>query len=204
MFVLRLLSTCVDIFWGSPSTFPIVYRRPFEKSLVGYSGNALKNFTDEHGDKIELHKFLQYIFFEQWKDLKNYCVSNGISIIGDIPIYAGFESADVWTHGRVFKLSGEMIPEQVAGVPPDYFSATGQRWGNPLYSWFDVNGSLKDETMKWWLKRIMHLSEMVDYIRIDHFRAFESYWAIDAAEETAVRGEWKKGPGKALRSYLWC
>ncbi|HEX2095615.1 MAG TPA: 4-alpha-glucanotransferase, partial [Longimicrobiaceae bacterium] len=120
--------------------------------------------------------------------------ARGVRIIGDIPIFVAYDSADVWAHGELFELDGEGRPTVVSGVPPDYFSATGQRWGNPLYRWEEMRG----EVFAWWTERFRRTLEMVDVVRIDHFRGFESYWEIPAAEETALHGEWRPGPGTGL------
>ncbi|MHA1983487.1 MAG: 4-alpha-glucanotransferase [Candidatus Hodarchaeales archaeon] len=142
-------------------------------------------------DSILFHKFVQFLFFEQWFAVKKYANSKGIEIIGDVPIFVAFDSADVWSNRQFFYLSESGDPEFVAGVPPDYFSPTGQRWGNPLFRW-DV---LKEDNYDWWIQRIKHATDLVDIIRIDHFRGFESYWRIPANESTAINGKWTKGPG---------
>jgi 4-alpha-glucanotransferase len=154
-------------------------------------------------DEITYHKFIQYLFFCQWAELKQYCNSIGIKIIGDIPIYVTMDSADTWSHRDVFQLDKKTgKPLSVSGVPPDYFSKTGQLWGNPLYRWKDESNNPNKNTASWWVKRISHLNELVDIIRIDHFRGFESYWSVPADEETAINGEWVKGPGIELFDYV--
>jgi 4-alpha-glucanotransferase len=156
---------------------------------------ALAQWSKKLGDKIRFHKFLQYQFFEHWAECKKYCNELGIQIIGDIPIYVTMESADAWANPGILLLDEKSRkPLSVAGVPPDYFSETGQRWGNPLYCWKKGN-ELSSETLRWWVKRITHLHKLVDLIRIDHFRGFEAYWSIPAEEKTAVLGKWIKGPG---------
>lgn len=137
-------------------------------------------------DKVEMEKFLQYIFFKQWLELKAYCNEKGVEIIGDIPIYVDYKSADVWTNSEIFKLNENKLPTAVSGVPPDHFSSTGQRWGNPVYRW-DV---LKKNGYKWWIKRIGHNLKLFDFVRIDHFRGLVAYWEIPANEKTAVKGKW--------------
>jgi len=139
-------------------------------------------------------KFIQYEFFNQWAEIKKYANSKGIRIMGDIPIYVSLDSCDVWSNQRQYLLDEDGKPTKVAGVPPDYFSAEGQLWGNPLYNW-DV---MKEDGYKWWRDRISHMSEMFDAVRIDHFRAIESFWAVPASAETAKEGEWIKGPGMDL------
>ncbi len=152
--------------------------------------------------KIDFHKFVQFIFYRQWYALKEYANKKGIKIIGDIPIYITLDSAEAWAHPEIFQLDPQThTPLKVAGVPPDYFSETGQRWGNPLYKWHE-KGKLKMETMEWWIKRMRHLFQLCDIIRIDHFRGMEAYWAIPAEEKTAINGQWEKGPGKAFFKKL--
>lgn len=143
---------------------------------------------------VALHKFMQYLFFNQWMKLKTYANERNIQIIGDIPIYVSGDSADVWTHPHYFVLDEERRPTHVAGVPPDYFSATGQRWGNPLFDW----ENLEAKGFDWWIERIRASLGLYDITRIDHFRGFEAYWAIPSSEETAVLGEWLSGPEHAL------
>ncbi len=142
--------------------------------------------------KIENEKVLQYFFFSQWNALKEYANSRQIRIIGDIPIFVSLHSADFQANRHLFHTDKNGAPTVVAGVPPDYFSSTGQLWGNPLYDW-KVH---KKEGYSWWLRRIKHLSEMTDIIRIDHFRGFEAYWAVPAGAKTAETGKWLKAPGK--------
>jgi 4-alpha-glucanotransferase len=147
-------------------------------------------------------KFIQFEFFRQWKELKLYCSRHGIQIIGDIPIFVSHDSADVWTHPELFDLDAHGNPNAVAGVPPDYFSETGQRWGNPLYRW-DV---MERQGYRWWIERVQSVLKMVDLIRLDHFRGFEKFWRIPFDSETAVAGSWVEGPGdrifQALRNAL--
>ena len=141
--------------------------------------------------RIEQEKILQHLFEEQWAALKGYCNERGIRIFGDLPIYVNHNSADVWTHPELFKLGPDKRPAFVAGVPPDYFSETGQYWGNPVYRW-DV---LRDTGYAWWIKRLKRNLHLFDMVRIDHFRGFEAYWEIPAQEPNAVRGNWVPGPG---------
>lgn len=150
----------------------------------------LQIFKNQFYDKIEMQKFLQYMFCCQWKSFKRYCNDKGIYIIGDIPIYVDYNSADVWKNSEIFKLDERKYPSFVAGVPPDYYSKTGQLWGNPVYNW----DKLKETGYDWWLKRIKHSFSICDIIRVDHFRGFISYWEIPAAEKTAVNGKWEKAP----------
>ena len=147
-------------------------------------------------ERIEYNKFIQFLFFQQWFEFRSYAHMKGIQIIGDIPIYMTLQGADSWGNHDIVQIHEETgEPVSVSGVPPDYFSKTGQRWGNPLYRWFNDDGTLNEKTIDWWTKRIAHLHRLVDIIRIDHFRAFESFWAIPANEEFATNGEWEKGPG---------
>lgn len=156
---------------------------------------ALNSRRKELADRIRFHSFIQFIFFKQWADFRECCRDLGIEIIGDIPIYITMESADAWSNAGILQLDDQTrLPLAVAGVPPDYFSDTGQRWGNPLYRWHQGK-ALCPETYDWWARRIRHLHRLVDIVRIDHFRGFESYWSIPADEETAVNGRWAKGPG---------
>ena len=159
---------------------------------------ALERTKDEFSEFIDRMKWFQYIFFRQWLSLKNDCNEKGIRIIGDIPIYVVYDSADVWTHPDLFKLDGDLKPSVVAGVPPDYFSETGQYWGNPVYRW-DV---LKDRKYDWWTERIAHNIKLFDYVRVDHFRGFQAFWEIPATEENAVKGEWVEGPQADFFDHL--
>ncbi len=137
-------------------------------------------------------KFIQYEFFRQWAKVKEYANTKGIKIVGDIPIYVAPDSCDVWANKEQFLVDEDGHPRCVAGVPPDYFSADGQLWGNPIYDW----AHMKTDGYKWWRDRLSHMFEMFDGVRIDHFRAFESYWCIPADAKTAREGKWEKGPGK--------
>lgn len=140
---------------------------------------------------LEMWKFVQYEFFQQWAEIKKYANSKGVSIVGDIPIYVSDDSCDVWENPQYFQVDEKGYQSQVAGVPPDYFSADGQLWGNPLYDW----DAMKKDNFKWWKERMKHTLEMFDGVRIDHFRAVESYWSVKATETTAKNGKWIKGPG---------
>ncbi|MDY7031151.1 MAG: 4-alpha-glucanotransferase [Thermodesulfobacteriota bacterium] len=153
---------------------------------------ALESAATEFHDRIDFEKFLQYIFFTQWFSLKQYCGERGIQIIGDMPIYVQYDSVDLWTHPEVFKLNEAKKPYAVAGVPPDYFSKTGQLWGNPLYRW-DV---LKDTGYRWWVQRTKHALKLFDMVRIDHFRGLVGYWEIPAGEKTAMNGKWIEAPAE--------
>ncbi|MBR5088650.1 MAG: 4-alpha-glucanotransferase [Ruminiclostridium sp.] len=145
-------------------------------------------------DSIGFWKFVQYIFYAQWEHLKACANGKGIKIIGDIPIYVSPDGSDIWANTDLFETDEEKRPKRVAGVPPDYFSATGQLWGNPLYRW-DI---MKEDGFSWWISRIEKAAKLYDLVRIDHFRAFDTYWAIPAGEETAINGKWEQGPGMDL------
>jgi 4-alpha-glucanotransferase len=145
-------------------------------------------------EKSDYHRFVQFCFFTQWDALKAYAASKHVRIIGDLPIYVAMNSADVWAHPQLFQLDEALMPPPVAGVPPDYFSETGQRWGNPLFDW----DALEKEGFAWWISRMKASLVLFDMVRIDHFRGFESYWSIPAGEKTAVKGAWIKGPGHKL------
>ena len=155
---------------------------------------AIYRYEEELRDEINFYKYQQYLFSNQWNKLKAYANKEGISIIGDIPIYVAFDSADTWSNPELFQLDNEGNPVAVAGCPPDAFSETGQLWGNPLYSW-DYH---KDTNYEWWIKRIEYSFKLYDVVRIDHFRAFDEYYSIPYGEETAVNGAWKQGPGIEL------
>lgn len=156
--------------------------------------NALKVVYGEVSDEVIYHKFLQYVFWKQWKELKAYANSKGVKIIGDIPIYIAFDSADVWANPELFQLDADVKPVAVAGCPPDGFSATGQLWGNPLYNW----DKHRETGYAWWTSRMNYCREYYDVVRIDHFRGFDEYYSIPYGDDTAVNGHWEKGPGAAL------
>ena len=166
----------------------------WEQGAAQRDPESLAAWKEKLGDEIGLHKYLQYIFFRQWNLLKDYCHGKGIRIVGDIPVYVSYDSADVWGNRHLFFLDEKGSPRVVAGVPPDYFSSTGQRWGNPIYQW-DL---MKESGYRWWTDRFRQNLSMVDIVKIDHFRGFEAYWEIPASEPTAVKGRWVKGPGASL------
>lgn len=159
---------------------------------------ALQALNQEIKDNIEKEKFLQYLFFHQWFALKEYCNQRGIQLIGDIPIYVDYDSVDVWTHPEIFKLDDDMRPVALAGVPPDYFSETGQLWGNPVYRW-DV---LKERGYDWWVQRMAHTLNLFDVVRVDHFRGLVAYWEVPAGESTAIDGRWVEAPAYDFLSTL--
>ena len=155
---------------------------------------ALEEAAQKLGDRVELHAFAQFLFERQWRRLRRRAHENGIQIFGDLPIYVAHDSADVWAHPELFHLDEAGNPSVVAGVPPDYFSETGQRWGNPIYRW-DL---MAMNDYRWWLQRFERCFDLVDLLRIDHFRGFQAYWEIPAEEQTAVNGRWVAGPGAGL------
>ena len=148
-------------------------------------------YREELRDSIRFQYFLQFKFFEQWRALRSYANERGIKIIGDVPIYVPLDSADVWANPELFQLDASRRPTVVAGCPPDSFSADGQLWGNPIYDW----GKMHEERYHWWIRRMKAAARMYDVVRFDHFRGFESYWAVPAGAKTAASGAWKKGPG---------
>lgn len=170
----------------------------WENDLRLRKEEALTKARSEYEDDIEFYKMLQYLFFQQWESLKKYANDKGIEIIGDVPIYVAGDSADVWANPKQFYLDEDLNPIEVAGCPPDGFSADGQLWGNPLFRWDEM----KKDDYAWWTKRIKAMSELYDIIRIDHFRGFDSYYAIPAKDTTAKNGKWKTGPGMDLFHQL--
>jgi 4-alpha-glucanotransferase len=171
---------------GSWSEWPEPLRKREQK--------ALSRFTKDSQAAIEFQSYQQFIFHRQWAALRDYAHEKGIRIIGDIPIFVAYDSADVWMNKDLFYLDEEGYPEVVAGVPPDYFSATGQLWGNPLYKW-DVHQA---DGYQWWLSRLKSVLSQVDIVRLDHFRGFEAYWEVPFGNENAVIGRWVKGPGEGF------
>lgn len=153
-----------------------------------------KELKQKLKEEIKYHSFVQFIFYKQWTELKAYANEKGVKIIGDMPLFVSMDSADVWANPKLFQLDSKGYPTKVAGVPPDYFSETGQLWGNPLYNW-----KIHEKNhFQWWVARVRHQLGLADYLRIDHFRGLESYWAVPAEEKTAINGQWVKAPGKAL------
>lgn len=155
---------------------------------------AVEEYTTKYAEEINFYKFLQYTFNKQWMALKKYANDKNVKIIGDIPIYVAFDSADTWANSQLFQFDSKGYPIAVAGCPPDGFSATGQLWGNPLYNW----EYHKNTGYEWWLSRIAHCYELYDVLRVDHFRAFDEYYAIPYGDEDASGGKWEKGPGMTL------
>jgi len=149
---------------------------------------------NDKGRELAIEQVIQFFFNEQWCALRSYCAERNVKLLGDVAIFVSYDSADVWTHPEIFELDEQRRPLRVSGVPPDYFSATGQRWGNPLYKW----SLLQEHGFDWWIARIRRSLALYDSIRLDHFRGFEAYWSIAAEETTALNGQWMKAPGHAL------
>lgn len=170
--------------------WPEEFRRSNKASLTA--------FTRQHQDALTKVKWLQFVFFSQWHELKTYCNKKGILILGDLPFYMSYDSSDVWAHRQLFKLNDDGTMAGVAGVPPDYFNEDGQLWGMPVYRWDVIEG----ESFKWWTDRIKKHLETCDVLRLDHFRAFASFWEVPAKSKTAKKGKWKRAPGKKLLKWL--
>ena len=152
---------------------------------------TLHEFRESASRDLELRRVTQFFFWEQWRSLRDYCTKKSIRVVGDIAIFVDYDSADVWANRELFRLKDDLRPEVVSGVPPDYFSATGQRWGNPLYNWDAIRATGYD----WWVKRLRWATQTCDFIRLDHFRGFAQFWEIPAPEPTAINGRWVDGPG---------
>jgi 4-alpha-glucanotransferase len=166
----------------------------WEPELVNRHPEAIDRSRRDLAESVDFHKFVQFQFARQWSALRAHANSHGVRIIGDIPIFVALDSSDVWSHQDLFYLDAHGRPTVVAGVPPDYFSKTGQRWGNPLYRW----DTMSEQGYGWWIERIRNTLTQVDIVRIDHFRGFEAYWEIPAENRTAEVGRWVKGPGEAF------
>lgn len=170
----------------------------WDSDLALRQPGAMKSWAERLSGEIAAYKFWQFTFFRQWKAIRDFCAKCGIRIMGDIPIYAAHDSADVWAHRDMFWLDDKGNPLKVSGVPPDYFSATGQLWGNPIYRWDEM----KARGYRWWIDRGRSSQQMFDMVRLDHFRGFEAYWEIPAGDATAQNGKWVKGPGAELFQTL--
>jgi len=166
----------------------------WERPYVMRESAAMDEARTTHAERMDMIRFWQYLFDRQWHHLKSYCNERGVQIFGDLPIYVAQDSADVWANRDLFHLDADGLATVVSGVPPDYFSAIGQRWGNPIYRW-DV---MKQTDYAWWKARMARILELVDLVRLDHFRGFEAFWQVPASEATAVKGEWMQGPGADL------
>ncbi|HEY4002490.1 MAG TPA: 4-alpha-glucanotransferase [Candidatus Xenobia bacterium] len=170
----------------------------WDPPLAKRDASALRDARAKHAEAIEKHCFLQFIFFQQWDGLREYCRQKHVRLIGDIPIFVAYDSADVWSHPEFFKLDAGLNPTVVSGVPPDYFSPTGQLWGTPLYNW----EALGHTDFSWWAERLQHMMDLVDFVRIDHFRGFAACWEVPYGSPTAEYGQWVPVPGNALFTAL--
>lgn len=213
-FVANDAAPCKQEFWDFCNTTPWLHNyalfmalkrrykgRSWEKwpaDLALLTPESYEKASVELGSEIGVQKYIQWRFFEQWRALRTYAAGKGIEIIGDIPIFVGYDSADVWSHRELFLLDSKGKPTVVAGVPPDYFSATGQLWGNPLYDW----EMMERQGYAWWIERFQSLFGLFDIIRVDHFRGFEAAWHVPAKEKTAINGTWIKAPGSHLFDAL--
>ena len=169
-----------------------------EADIRLHKPEAVERWRKELAEDVQFFSYLQYIFFQQWEALREYIHSLGIQIIGDLPIYVAGDSSDVWAEPEFFQLGEDNVPKEVSGVPPDYFSADGQLWGNPLYDY----DRMRADGYGWWIRRVEGAGRLFDIFRIDHFRGLESYWAVPYGEETARKGRWRKGPGMELVGTL--
>lgn len=179
------------LFMALKEAYPQKTWQNWSLSLMMRLPAILESYRQNYKDAIAFQYFLQYQFYQQWSCLRRYANSKGIRIIGDVPIYVPLDSADVWANAHLFQLDKNCRPVKVAGCPPDSFSEDGQLWGNPLYDW----EKMKQSGYRWWINRLKAAQRMYDVVRLDHFRGFESYWAIPAADDTAKNGAWEKGPG---------
>ncbi len=170
----------------------------WEQELRSFRKSALQKARKQLADAVEFHRFCQFLFFRQWDALRRECHRRGIEIIGDAPIYVAYDSADVWAHQKLFLLDDNGTPTHVAGVPPDYFSVTGQLWGNPIYNW----KLMERQGFEWWIDRMRSIFALVDIVRLDHFRGFMGYWSVPYGSPTAATGEWVRGPGRKLFEVL--
>jgi len=166
----------------------------WEHGAVLRQPQALQDWKQRLKDQVEANRFFQFVFFEQWGKLKEYANRKDIRIVGDMPVFVAYDGADVWSHPDLFFLDDDRRPTVMAGVPPDYFSQTGQLWGNPLYRW----DRMGEDGYRWWISRVRNTLDLVDLVRLDHFRGFEAYWEVEAGEKTAANGRWVKGPGEKL------
>lgn len=165
-----------------------------DKEIILREEEAIERYSEMLADSVKFRKFIQFTFFQQWSAIKSYANGNGIKIVGDIPIFISYDSSDAWANPELFLFDEDRKPVKVAGVPPDYFSETGQLWGNPIYNW----DAMKKTKFSWWIERIKANLVTADIIRVDHFRGFAQYWGVDAHEETAINGKWYDSPGQEL------
>ena len=195
-----------NTFWLEDFSLFVVIKRhsegrawgEWETEMRDRNPDRLRAAREQFRDGLEKEKFLQYLFFKQWHSLKSYANQKGIQLIGDIPIYVSYDSAGVWANPQLFKLGEDKRPTFVGGVPPDYFSQTGQLWGNPVYRW-DV---LKETGYQWWIQRVAHNLALFDMIRIDHFRGFVAFWEVPSGEQTAANGRWVEAPAEDFCAAL--
>jgi 4-alpha-glucanotransferase len=178
------------LFDGLRARFKLESWNRWPRELTHRDAAAMARANAEMRNDLDTRRVVQFFFFEQWRALRSYCAQRSIRVIGDIAIFVNFDSADVWTHPELFYLNSELDPEVVAGVPPDFFSKDGQRWGNPLYRW-DV---MKEQGYGWWIDRMRWVTQNFDYVRLDHFRGYSQFWEIPANEPTAIHGHWVDGP----------
>ena len=169
-----------------------------DEEIRKHRPEAVRRYGELLRDEVEFYRFVQFLFFRQWKALKAYAQEKGVLFIGDIPIYVAMDSADIWAEPQFFQLDSDGVPKEVAGVPPDPFTADGQLWGNPLYDW----DKMKADGYGWWIRRIEGATKLFDVLRIDHFRGMESYWAVPYGDKTAKNGKWRQGPGMSLVGVL--
>lgn len=197
---------CDSTFWLHDYALFMALKEFFEgkswnqwpESILKREPEALTSWSEKLGPAIGEQKYLQWQFSRQWRKLKGYANAQGISVVGDLPIFVAFDSADVWANPQLFHLDEEGVPTVVAGVPPDYFSKTGQLWGNPLYDWDEMAA----DGFGWWISRLRNDLSLYDMVRIDHFRGFEAYWEVPNGAPTAEHGHWVKGPGDAFFQAL--
>lgn len=184
------------VFMALRDKFDNVPWNNWPQALARHDAKEIASFCEKNDGAVQFQKFCQFLFYDQWQQLRDYARQQGVLLFGDMSIYVSHDSSDVWANQNCFDLdAGSGEPKNVAGVPPDYFSATGQRWGNPLYLWQQANEA-NSSLCRWWRQRFEVASRMFDMLRIDHFRAFESYWVIPGKEETAMNGTWQSGPGQ--------
>ncbi|MEY2412002.1 MAG: 4-alpha-glucanotransferase [Acidobacteriaceae bacterium] len=168
------------------------------RELARCEASALEKVRADSATEMAIRRVLQFFFYEQWRALRRYCAERSIRVVGDIAIFVDYDSVDVWAHRELYRLKDDLQPEVVSGVPPDAFSATGQRWGNPLYDW----AAMRTRGYEWWIQRLRWATQTCDYIRLDHFRGFAQFWEIPADEPTAINGRWVDGPGDDLFNNL--
>ncbi len=186
------------LYYSLKTAFSLKSWIEWPKSYAMRDAKKINEWKLNHSEELQFYRFIQWQFFKQWQQMKTFANSNGISIIGDMPIFVAHDSVDVWVNQHLYTLNPDGTLKYQAGVPPDYFSKTGQLWGNPLYNWEEMT----QNNFQWFIRRVKHTLALVDMVRIDHFRGFEAYWRIDGNEDTAVKGKWIKAPGQKLFSTL--